>query len=61
MIYRKEALLHQKKQRIATTDDSFSFQFFHISYKLLWKNFHFLQKSSIFALKNLNINHGKKT
>lgn len=34
---------------------------FHTSYKLLWKNFHFLQKSSIFALKNLNINHGKKT
>ena len=33
----------------------------HTFYKLLWKNFHFLQKSSIFALKNLNINHGKKT
>ncbi len=60
MIYKKK-LFFIKKQRIATTDDSFSFQFFHISYKLLWKNFHFLQKSSIFALKNLNINHGKKT
>ena len=61
MIYRKKHFFIKKKQRIATTDDSFSFQFFHISYKLLWKNFHFLQKSSIFALKNLNINHGKKT
>lgn len=30
MIYRKEALLHQKKQRIATTDDFFSFQFSYI-------------------------------
>lgn len=30
MIYRKEALLHQKKQRNATTDDSFSFQFSYI-------------------------------
>ena len=60
MIYKKK-LFFIKKQRIATTDDSFSFQFFHISYKLLWKNFHFLQKSSIFALNNLNINHGKKT
>lgn len=60
MIYKKK-LFFIKKQRIDTTDDSFSFQFFHISYKLLWKNFHFLQKSSIFALKNLNINHGKKT
>lgn len=60
MTYKKK-LFFIKKQRIATTDDSFSFQFFHISYKLLWKNFHFLQKSSIFALKNLNINHGKKT
>ena len=60
MIYKKK-LFFIKKQRIATTDDSFSFQFFHISYKLLWKNFHFLQKSSIFALTNLNINHGKKT
>lgn len=61
MIYKKKLFFIKKKQRIATTDDSFSFQFFHISYKLLWKNFHFLQKSSIFALKNLNINHGKKT
>ena len=30
MIYRKEALLYQKKKRIATTDDSFSFQFSYI-------------------------------
>lgn len=30
MIYRKEALLYQKKQRIATIDDSFSFQFSYI-------------------------------
>lgn len=30
MIYRKETLLHKKKQRIATTDDSFSFQFSYI-------------------------------
>lgn len=30
MIYRKEALLYQKKQRIATTYDSFSFQFSNI-------------------------------
>lgn len=30
MIYRKEALLYQKKQRIAITDDSFSFQFSYI-------------------------------
>lgn len=61
MIYRKEALLYQKKNRESLPQKILFHSSFHTSYKLLWKNFHFLQKSSIFALKNLNINHGKKT
>ena len=60
MIYRKEALLYQKNRESPPQMILFHSSF-QTSYKLLWKNFHFLQKSSIFALKNLNINHGKKT
>lgn len=60
MIYRKEALLYQKNRESLPQMILFRSSF-HTSSKLLWKNFHFLQKSSIFALKNLNINHGKKT
>lgn len=44
MIYRKEALLHQKKQRIATTDDSFSFQFFTYLTNYFGKIFIFYKK-----------------
>lgn len=58
-MYIKEALLHQK-QRIATTDDSFHSSFSHIL-QITLEKFSFFTKSSIFALKNLNINHGKKT
>ena len=60
MIYKKKHFFI-KKNRESLLQMILFHSSFHTSYKLLWKNFHFLQKSSIFALKNLNINHGKKT
>ena len=60
MIYKKK-LFFIKKNRESPPQMILFHSSFHTYYKLLWKNFHFLQKSSIFALKNLNINHGKKT